>query len=50
MFELLIKDASVITIGIADVAVFLLKEHRGEYYCGAKKHPHWICKLCGLLF
>jgi hypothetical protein len=23
------------------------KEHRGEYYCAAKKHPHWFCKLCG---
>ena len=26
------------------------KEHRGEYYCAAKKHPHWFCKTCGLYY
>jgi hypothetical protein len=23
------------------------QEHRGEYYCAAKKNPHWVCKICG---
>jgi len=40
------QDVSVIETGIADVFC-LMKEHRGEYYCAAKKHPHWFCKLCG---
>lgn len=26
------------------------QEHRGEYYCAAKKHPHWFCKTCGLFY
>jgi hypothetical protein len=32
---------------LADVKFSQGLEHRGEYYCAAKKHPHWICKLCG---
>jgi hypothetical protein len=34
-----------IWIRIADS--MLSKEHRGEYYSGAKKNPHWLCKICG---
>jgi hypothetical protein len=32
---------------LADVKFTQGLEHRGEYYCAAKKNPHWVCKICG---